>query len=389
MAESIPPLRVRESDNSPNVIPVFDMILSGATLTDLGAGVVRVLVDSGGGGSSVVYAATGNPYITYDAAGDLTAERILRAGTGLTVASDTTSFYTSLVTPVAVTSGGTGASTFGAFGVLFGSGASAIQALGVMSGGTLLVGSGGNTRPHLLASGGAGQVLITSQGVVGNLAWVGTLGGAAGAVYAATGNQYVTIGLAADLTDEYTLASGTGTIVTSASNVVYVSNSAKVIRIPMALLTVQPDSSNAFWMATTLPLLDMAHVGFVDGGEGVATYWGLVPFNLHPDPNWNLAFYHMTNAGAGGNAIVTVRGAAVTHAESFAYSLVQSAGSYATQAATTLTISAVSSGSLDPVLTVASGDMLFVEVNRHGGNTNDTVGQQWNLLSLAADFNVL
>ena len=51
MAESIPPLRVREADGSPNVIPVFDMSLAGATLTNLGAGVVRVLIDSGAGGT--------------------------------------------------------------------------------------------------------------------------------------------------------------------------------------------------------------------------------------------------------------------------------------------------------------------------------------------------
>ena len=309
MAESIPPLRVREADGSPNVIPVFDMILSGATLTNLGAGVVRVLIDSGAGGTG---APTDAPYVTWAANAALTAERILTAGSSVTIVTDATAIYVNALT-----------------------------------------------------------------------------GGGASTVYAATGNQYVTISAAADLTDEYTLASGTGIIVTSASNVVYVSNSAKAIRLPLALLTVQPDSANAFWVATTLPLLDMAHVGFVDGGEGVATYWGLVPYNLHPDPNWNLYFYHMTNAGAGGNAIVTVRGAAVTHAESLAYSVLQSAGSYATQAATTLTISAVSSGSLDPALTVASGDLLFVEVNRHGGNTNDTVGQQWNLVSLAVQCNVL
>ena len=112
MAESIPPLRVRESDGSPNVIPVFDMILSGATLTDLGAGVVRLTVDSGGAGSSVVYAATANTYLTYAAAADLTAERILTSGTGLAVASDATNFFVSLVTPVSVSSGGTGAATF-------------------------------------------------------------------------------------------------------------------------------------------------------------------------------------------------------------------------------------------------------------------------------------
>ena len=476
MAESIPPLRVREADGSPNIIPVFDMIFSGATVSAVGAGVIQVLVDSGGGGttyvlgtpvlvgsggtgqltfpafgllygsgasavqalmalsagslvcgsgvttrphvlgsgatgqqlistggvvgnlawvntlggaSATVYSATGNAYITYDAAGDLTAERVLTSGTGLAVASDATNFFVSLVTPVVVPSGGTGAATFASFGFLYGSGASAIQALMALSAGSLVCGSGVTTRAHVLGSGATGQQLISTGGVVGNLAWVNTLGGASATIFAATGNQYLTISAAADLTDEYLLAAGTGTIVTSASNVVFVSNSAKQVRVPLALLTVQPDSGNAFWSAATWPLLDEGFVAFVDLGEGMATFWTMVPLNLHPDPNWNLTYYHQPNAGAGGNAIVTTRAAAYSHAETAAYTLVASAGSYATQAMTALAIAAVSGANFDSVLALSGGDLLYVEVNRHGGNANDTVGTQWNLKGVALDCNVL
>lgn len=385
MAESIPPLRVRESDASPNVIPVFDMVFSGGTVTDLGAGVIRVTVDSGGGSG----AATSNPYLTYGAAADLSAERVFTSGTGLAVASDATNFFVSLVTPVAVSSGGTGTTTHTAFGLLYGSGGSAMQALAAMVSGSLVVGSGTTVRPTILPGGAEGQQLISTGGVVGNLAWVNTLGGVAGAVYAATGNTYLVVTNAGDLTNEYVLLSGTGITVSSASNQFFVSTSAKVIRMPLALMTVQPDSANAFWKASTLPLLDMAYVGFLDNGEGVATYWGVVPFNLHPDPNWNLVFYSMVNEGTGGTAVVSTRASAVAHGESAAYTLLASAGAYLMQGTTALTVSAVSGGTFDTVVALASGDLVLVEVTRHGGNSGDTVGAQWNVLSVAADCNVL
>lgn len=298
----LPPLRVREADGSPNVIPVFEIAMSGATVTRLGATGVQIMVDSGGGGStyvlgtpvlvgsggtgqltlttfgllygsgaspmqslaamvsgslvvgsgttvkpfvlpggaqgqylistggvvgnlawvntlggsaSITYAATGNAYITYDAAADLTAERVLTSGTGLAVASDTTNFFVSLVTPVSVSSGGTGVGTLTAFGLLYGSGASAIQAEAAMVSGSLVVGSGTTVRPHILPGGAAGQYLISTGGVVGNLAWVATAGAGTTIVYAATGNAYLTFDAAGDLTNERTFISGTGLSVTS------------------------------------------------------------------------------------------------------------------------------------------------------------------------------
>lgn len=348
MAESIPPLRVRDSSGTPNLIPVFDMVVSGGTLSDLGGGVLQLRVDSGGGGGTYV-----------------------------------------LGTPILVGSGGTGQLTLPTFGFLYGSGASPIQSIEALSAGALVVGSGVTTRMHVLGSGATGQQLISTGGVVGNLAWVNTLGGAAAIVYAATGNSYLVSIAAADLTAEQVMLSGTGLYALSNSTTFYLNNTAKYIRIPLGLLTVQPDTANAFWSATTWPLLDEAFVAFVDGGEGIATYWTIVPLNLHPDPNWNLSIYHQPNAGAGGNAIVTFRAAAYSHAESAAYTLVASAGSYATQALTALAISAVSGANFDSVLALSGGDLLYVEVNRHGGNANDTVGQQWNLKGMALNCNVL
>ena len=81
-----PPLRVREADGTPNLIPVYEISLSGATLTRIGPAGVQILVDSGGG-AGATYAATGNQYVTISAAADLTDEYIFRSSTGLSLTS--------------------------------------------------------------------------------------------------------------------------------------------------------------------------------------------------------------------------------------------------------------------------------------------------------------
>ena len=205
----IPPLRVREADGSPNFIPVFELVISGATLSRVGAVGAQLLIDSGAAG-----APTNAEYITYAPNATLSAERVLIAGTALSVASDATNFFVSLVTPVSVSSGGTGTTTHTAFGVLYGSGASAIQSMAAMVSGSLIVGSGTTVRPFILPGGAQGQYLISTGGVVGNLAWVNTLGGASAVTYAATGNQYVTMALAGDLTAERVLTASTGLTLT-------------------------------------------------------------------------------------------------------------------------------------------------------------------------------
>ena len=91
----IPPLRVREADGSPNLIPVFELIISGGTLSRVGAIGAQLLIDSGASG-----APTGAEYITYAPNATLSAERVLIAGTGMTVASDGTNFFTSVNTNV-------------------------------------------------------------------------------------------------------------------------------------------------------------------------------------------------------------------------------------------------------------------------------------------------
>ena len=335
MADEFPPLRIRDADGSPDVLPVFSVILSdNLSVVRRGPGEVALTVSTGGGGAGATYAATGNQYLTMAAAADLTAERILQAGTGLilfnlgandsagfalivpvsatsggtglssysagqlvyaaaanpaaltrldsaaalnvlvsgaspswdkvgaghvntslvtsartltflypltgggdlsadrTQSVDTAFLVTSartisagaglsgggnlgadrtisLVTPVSVASGGIGAATLTAFGILYGSGASAVQATSAPNLGQLMVGSGLNQAPIVVKSGTTGQRLISSGGAIGNLAWINTA-----AVGAAVDNSYVVVGLAGDLTAERVLTGSTGLTLT-------------------------------------------------------------------------------------------------------------------------------------------------------------------------------
>ena len=70
-----------------------------------------------------------------------------------------------------VTRGGTGVSTFTDGGLLVGNGTGAVQATGVFSAGSLLVGAGGNSAPNELTVGIDGKVLIADSGSATGLTW--------------------------------------------------------------------------------------------------------------------------------------------------------------------------------------------------------------------------
>jgi hypothetical protein len=82
--ENLPPLRIREADGSPNAIPVYEIVVSNGTLTDLGGG--RVGLATGDAASIRSYASTGGSYLTFSLETDLTAERNLIAGMGISFA---------------------------------------------------------------------------------------------------------------------------------------------------------------------------------------------------------------------------------------------------------------------------------------------------------------
>src|SRR3990167_5585477 len=156
---------------------------------------------------------------------------------------------------------------------------------------------------------------------------------------------------------------------------------ATTIRIPMELLTVQPDSANAFWSDRTGTTIDMGYVAYVDSGEGVSTYWATIPSNVAGTPAWNLDYYHAANTSGGGNVMLTSRARAMNDVEELdaAYTVVSSAATFTVAVANTLNIDASSGGNFDSVVAVAANDLLLVEVNRHGSNASDTLGVQWNL----------
>ena len=480
--EPLPPLRVREADGSPNVIPVFDMVFSGATLTKTGPTTVQVLVDSGaggtgaptdapyvtysanatlsaeriltagssvtlvtdltaiyvnaltGGGATTVYAATGNQYVTISAAADLTDEYVFQASTGISLTSagnillvhygsllvtstraiNTTAPLagggnfsadrTFTVDTLAVVSSGRSISTL--FPVSGGGNLSADRTFAVdtaflvTSARTITAGvgltGGGNLsadRTVDLVTGGAGQYVITSVGAAEGIAWINTAAAGGGPVYAPTGGFYIAYAPDIDLTAERILIAGTNLQVASDTTNFFVSVSAKTIRIPLALLTIQPDSANAFWTARTGANVDFAEVRFLDAGEGIATWWGIVPFNVAPSPRWNLDLYSVAGtATAAGSAMYTVVSKAVATGEdldSAAYTLIASAQVSSIFRSTTLTISAVSGGNFDAVVAVSNGDYLLVQLNRHGGQVVDSIGDFWDIKAVTMKVDVL
>lgn len=151
----------------------------------------------GGGGASsnsAGLAGTGGNFVTFSADASLSNEKVLTSGSSASIRTDGASVYVDANTAwfagsLSVGSGGTGQSSLGSYGILTGSGTAAIKSLSAMSAGALVVGSGPNLHPMILQTAGQAQMLITSAGAVGGLAWVNTSGAgaaaAAGPVYPA------------------------------------------------------------------------------------------------------------------------------------------------------------------------------------------------------------
>ena len=180
-----------------------------------------------GSASSVVYAATGNDYVVMNLAADLTNEyRLVQSGNSITVTTATglitinattqniTGKQDSVTFPLIVGSGGTGQTTLTNRGLTIGSGTTAIESLAALNSGELVVGSSTLVAPQILplSAGSQGYVLSTNSSSRFGLAWVstGNLGSASSVVYAATGNTYVTMSAAGDLTAERILTAGMG-----------------------------------------------------------------------------------------------------------------------------------------------------------------------------------
>ena len=258
----------------------------------------------------------------------------------------------------------------------------------------LLLSSGGNVY---LATGAVGQMLITSGGV-NDAVWVNTLGGAAGAVYAATGNTYIVTDLASDLTSEFRLVqSGNSITISTAGNLIIinaVTNGAgggtQTIRIPMALLTVKINSANAFWTAKSGSQVDAGHVQFVDSGVGIATYWAEIPNNINSTENWNVYLKHEPESGAAGNVALTLCGQVLSDGSVIDANttVLLSARSFPTYAAGTLAVTSMATGVMDNTLGLAANQTFHLIVQRLGNNAGDSVNANWNLKVPTLEFTV-
>ena len=82
---------------------------------------------------------------------------------------------------------------------------------------------GHDCKPVFIGHGSAGQILVAHATSLGVLFWANTLGGSAGEVYAATGNTYVVLDLAPDLTNEFRLVqSGNSVTISTADNLIII-----------------------------------------------------------------------------------------------------------------------------------------------------------------------
>ena len=165
---------------------------------------------------------------------------------------------------------------------------------------------------------------------------------------------------------------------------------ATTVRIPLSILTVQPDSANAYYVTSTRTNLDISYIQFVDSGNGACTYWGKIPNNVASTPAWNLDIDHEANSGSGGNAVLTINARTFSNNTiDVALTRVLSAGAISTNTAGTWTYTAaVSGGNFDSVVAVSANNFILIEVNRHGGNSNDTLNAHWNLNSVAMRIDV-
>lgn len=165
---------------------------------------------------------------------------------------------------------------------------------------------------------------------------------------------------------------------------------ATTVRIPMAILTVQPDSGNCFYETKTGTNVDYSYFGYVDAGVGSSTWWGLVPSNVAATEAWNIELYHHNNGGTNGNVVIDVLAIAGSHSRpiDLAMTRISSAAVIAANSSSLRLFSAVTGATLDAVIALSSNNYLMVQVDRFGNHTSDSISAQWNLESVILRIDV-
>lgn len=363
--DNLPPLRVREVDGSPNVIPVFDVILSNnLTLQNNGGGIVTISATTGAGGSS-------QAPITF---------------------------------PLIVGSGGTGQVTITSNRLLMGAGTAPITVVpNPLDQGEFYVGSDTSLIPFNFIIGGQGQVLSVNSSQALGLQWINSnaLGSSSSVQYAATGNNYVVMNLAGDLTNEYRLVqSGNSITITTDANTIVINavtgggGGTQVISIPMALLSVEVNSGNAFWTAQTdTTRMDRAYVNMTDSGRSISTWWCEMPRNLNATPAWGI---DITSEAAllgatGGFLVLNVDGMSTAVGESsntLAASTIQlvAAGSFQLNTAGILSICTLTATNFDAALATSATDYVKIKLARQGNA--DTFNSDWYIYNVKINCTV-
>ena len=353
MGETLPPLRIRENDGVPNLIPVYDIILSNnLTLASKGPGIVVISATTGAGGTS-------QEPITF---------------------------------PLIVGSGGSGVTTIGSNQIVLGSGTAPFVAFVALNSGELIAGSSTVVKPQVLGAGSQGQVLIANSSLRLGMAWIDSnaLGSASSVVYAQTGDTFLVYSASTGLTSERVIAASDNiTIVSSGTSFLIsaITNAAgggtQVVSIPMALLTIEVNSGNAFWTASTdTTRMDRAYINMIDSGRSVSTWWCFMPRNLNATPAWGVDVYSEAAAlgSTGGFLVLNVDGMSVAVGESsntLAASTVQliSATSFQLNTSGILSVTTFTATNFDGVLTTSATDYLKIKIARQGNA--DTLNSDW------------
>ena len=260
--------------------------------------------------------------------------------------------------------------------------------------GNIIVGSAITANPIILPVGSHGQMLTVDTSVAGALIWANTLGGASGAIYAATGNSYATLNFETDLTGEFRLVqSGNSVTISTAGNLIIINaitNAAAqggagvaTVKIPMALMSVEVNSGNAYWTAATNgTVLDESYIVHIDSGRSISTWWCRVPYNVNSSPAWNLDVSSYPTASSAGIIVLSLSGTTVTHGESAngAVTGLVAGGSFGLQQIGILTVSTMSATNFDGTLATSAGDYMKVQLIRHGAS--DTYNADFRVISV-------
>src|SRR3990167_2075813 len=229
----------------------------------------------------------------------------------------------------------------------------------------------------------------------------GASGSPSSVIYAQTGDTFLVYSASTSLTNERVIAASDNITIVSSGTSFLISaitngggGGTQVISIPMALLTVEVNSGNAFWTASTdLTNMDRAYVNHVDSGRSVSTWWCKMPRNLNATPAWGVDIYSQADllGATGGFLVLNVDGMSAAVGESantLAASTIQlvSATSFQLNTAGILSICTLTATNFDASLATSATDIVKVKITRQGNA--DTFNSDWRIYAVDVNCTV-